>query len=441
VSVRAAGVAGAPPGTTVEVRDLFAATPARRKFLRAPATEVGHAVDTVARLAVAFPAVGFRVEHDGRETLALPPVRDARRRVAQVLGPERGGALVPVDGRAGGYAIAGFVAPPRETTSTARLVWTYVAIGDGAARTIRDRVLLRAVLDGYESLLLRGRYPIAVVFVAVPPGEVDVNVHPAKLEVRFRRSAALHQLVAPAIRRVLTTSLAPSAATIPTPAGGVAEPLPLYVARSEPAPAGAQPELWNPAPRGFASLRFVGQIFDGYLLCEGDGRVVLIDQHAAHERVVFERLRAERRAGGVARDALLVPETIALGAEDCAALAEHPDALASAGLEGEPFGPGTYLLRTVPRLLRGRDAGALVRALAGELAEEGVSAAAERAADAALATIACHAVVRVGQRLDAAEVRALLASMDGVEISAHCPHGRPVAAELGRAQLEAMFRR
>jgi DNA mismatch repair protein MutL len=169
--------------------------------------------------------------------------------------------------------------------------------------------------------------------------------------------------------------------------------------------------------------------------------VVLIDQHAAHERVVFERLRAERKAGGIARDPLLVPETIELAPAESAALAEHAPMLAAAGLEGEPFGERTFLLRTVPRLLRGKDAGALLRALAAELAEDGASGAVERAVDATLATIACHSVVRVGQRLDAPEVRALLSAMDGVEVAAHCPHGRPVAAELGRAQLEALFRR
>jgi DNA mismatch repair protein MutL len=169
--------------------------------------------------------------------------------------------------------------------------------------------------------------------------------------------------------------------------------------------------------------------------------VVLIDQHAAHERVVFERLRAERRGAGVARDALLVPEAVEMPPSEAAALAEHATTLAQAGLEGEPFGERTYLLRTVPRLLGGRDAGELLRAIASELAGHGSSEAAERAADAALATIACHSVVRVGQRLDEPQVRALLEAMDGVEIAAHCPHGRPVAAELSRSQLEALFRR
>ena len=437
---RPAGAAGAPRGTSVEVRGLFAATPARRKFLRSPATEVGHAVDVLTRLAVASPAAGFRLEHDGREVLAFPPVAGARQRLVQVLGRERAEGLVPVEAAAGGYALTGFLAPPRETLATARLVWTYVAVGGaGSARWVRDRLLLRAVLDGYAALVMRGRYPIAVLFLTIPAGEVDVNVHPAKLEVRLRTPAAVHQLVVPVLRARLAAALAPPPAALAREAA-----LPYGAPRGEGDPhAGpaAQAPLWTPAPRGFAALRFIGQIFEGYLLCEGEGRVVLIDQHAAHERVAFERLRTECRAGGVARDRLLVPETIALAAAESAALAEHAAALAAAGLEGEPFGEGTFLLRTVPRLLAGRDVGALVRAVAGELVEEGASAAAERATDAALATIACHGVVRVGQRLGAAEAQALLASMDGVEVSAHCPHGRPVAAELPRGQLEALFRR
>src|SRR5213079_1954458 len=187
------------------------------------------------------------------------------------------------------YTLAGFLAPPRETLATARLVWTYVAVGGvGSGRWVRDRLLLRAVLDGYASLVMRGRYPIAVLFLAIPPGEVDVNVHPAKLEVSFRSPAAAFA------REAAPAYAAPRVDGAP------------------PAAAAAQAPLWTAAPRGFASLRFIGQIFEGYLLCEGEGRVVLIDQHAAHERVAFERLHAERRTQGVPRDPLLVPETIEL---------------------------------------------------------------------------------------------------------------------------------
>jgi DNA mismatch repair protein MutL len=445
---RAAGVIGAAPGTTVEVRELFADLPARRKFLRSGATEVGHVADVLTRLAVANPTVGFRLEHDGREVLAWPPVRAAAQRLGQVLGRERAAALLPVEAAAGGYRLTAFLAPPRETLGSPRLVWTYVSLGAGGrARWVRDRLLLRAVLDGYASLLVRGRYPIAAVFLGVPAGELDVNVHPAKIEVRFRRANQVHQLIAPALRRELARALAPAAAHAPDTVAEGAEYSALPLGPSGATPPGAAPAapavagLWATAPAGFASLRFVGQIFDGYLLCEGEGRVVLIDQHAAHERVVFERLRADQRAGGVARDQLLVPEAVELPPAHAALLAEHAAALADAGLEGEPFGHGTFLLRTIPRLLRGRAAAELLRALAAELAEDQASGAAERAADAALASLACHSVVRVGQRLDAAQVRALLAAMDEVEVAEHCPHGRPVATLLSRAQVEALFGR
>jgi len=457
---RPGGPAGAPPGTLVEVRDLFATTPARRKFLRTTSTEVGHVVDLLTRLAVACPETGFRLEHDGREVVAYPPVRGLRERLAQVLGAERAGSMIGCDAAGNDLSLTAFLGPPRESLSTTRLVWTFVSLqpraGEPTARRwVRDRLLLRAVLDGYESLLMRGRYPVAMLFVTTAPGELDVNVHPAKLEVRFRRPHAVHQVIVSALRGRLTAALGPAApvATVADsaprwerPAAVRGEPLPVVrPAAPASAPAGpvvgAQAALWQPAPEGFASLRFVGQVLDGYLVCEGANRVVLLDQHAAHERVRFERLRAEHAAGAVARDALLVPETIALPPVQLAALVEHERMLASLGLEGEPFGDGTFLLRTVPRLLRGQDMGELVRAFAADLAEQGASLAGERAADAVLATLACHSAVRVGQRLAPEQVRALLDAMDSVDVNAHCPHGRPVAIELTRARVESLFGR
>jgi len=454
---REAGPAAAPPGTLVEVSDLFAMTPARRKFLRTTPTEVGHVVDLLTRLAVAWPETGFRLEHDGREVIAYPPVRDLRERRAQVLGAERADAMIGCDEAANGLSLTAFLGPPRESLSTTRLVWTFVSMeprpGQPAARRwVRDRLLLRAVLDGYESLLMRGRYPVAMLFLATSPGELDVNVHPAKLEVRFRRPQAVHQLIVSALRGRLSAALGPQATVIPL-VSRVAEAPPRYgvapeAERMAPAPAapggappGEQGSLWHPAPAGFASLRFIGQVLDGYLVCEGQDRVVLLDQHAAHERVRFERLRGQHAAGRVERDALLVPETIALTPVQVATLGEHERTLAAFGLEGEAFGDDTFLLRTVPRLLRGKDVGALVRALAGELVEHGVSLEPARVVDAVLATIACHSAVRVGQRLGPEQVRALLEEMDGVDVNAHCPHGRPVAVELSRSRLESLFGR
>lgn len=459
-----AGPTGAPPGTSVDVQNLFAAVPARRKFLRTVATEVAHVSDVITRLAVAAPGVSFRLSHDGRTPLDLPAVRSLRERLTQILGSERGRALVELKGPAGAVAVSGLLGPPREALSSARLLWTYVRIGEGAARWVRDRLLTHAVLDGYESLLMKGRYPIAIVFVTLQAGEIDVNVHPAKLEVRFRSPSVVHQLVAPAIRRCLGGALRPGESAPASSAGSVGEGIVAYLPEAPgepmaaddagaarlvtPMPARAvllepatQSALWQPSPEGFASLRFIGQFFEGYLLCEGSGRVVLIDQHAAHERVLFEALRTSAARSGVARDPLLVPETVTLGPAEVAALAEHGALLESAGLEGEPFGEDTYLLRTVPHALRGQDAGSLLRAIAADLVDRGASQAAARARDDLLATLACHAAVRVGQRLEGPRVHALLEAMDRVDVNAHCPHGRPVAVALTRARVEALFGR
>jgi DNA mismatch repair protein MutL len=318
-------------------------------------------------------------------------------------------------------------------------------------RWVRDRVLTHAVLDGYSSFVVKGRYPIAVLQVRVDPGDMDVNVHPAKLEVRFQRSSAVHELVAGAIRACLRSALTPApAGELSADTARVADSDPSYLGSSgalaSPAPdaprdTARQANLWQPAARGFRPLRFVGQIFDGYLLCEHDGQALLIDQHAAHERVLYEQLQSERGARGVETDALLVPEAIALSVSECATLVEHVDALRAAGFEGEPFGDGAYLLRTMPRLLRNHDAGALVRGLAADLASTGTSSTATQAVDRVLATIACHSAVRVGQRLGAEQVDALLGAMDSAPVNAHCPHGRPVAVELRRSAIEALFQR
>src|SRR6185369_16577939 len=213
----------------------------------------------------------------------------------------------------------------------------------------------------------------------------------------------------------LRTALAPSPPSDRS-AAAVAEAAPSYEPAASPPPApttdGQQASLWQPAADGFRRLRFVGQLFDGYLLCERDGQALLIDQHAAHERVLYERLQHDHAARGVEADPLLVPETIALSATECGTLAEHAEGLKAAGLDGEPFGEGTYLLRTIPRLLRDRDAGAVLRALAAELATSGATTGLRLATDRVLATVACHGAVRVGQRLGATQVDALLAAMD-----------------------------
>jgi DNA mismatch repair protein MutL len=466
---RLVGPGSRAPGTTVEVSDLFGSTPARRKFLRQPATELGHTADVLTRLAVACPRVGVRLSHERREVLAFPPVDGLRQRLVQVLGATRAAGLIEVEGQGGDVAVSGLVAPPRDHLSSARLLWTYAVIGDEDARPrwVRDRLLLRAVLDGYESVLVRGRYPIAFLVLRFTPGSLDVNVHPAKLEVRFREAQAVHRVVSSAVRSRLREGLrvgavqrqtdgawavheATPGTDIPSTDTAAAAPGRSRVIVPLGGPgAGATPSarvfdqrtLWTAAPSGFRGLRFVAQIFDGYLLCDAGDHLVLIDQHAAHERVLFERLQTEHHNAEVARDPLLVPEVIPLARTEAALLGEHGTALAAVGLEGEPFGDDAFLLRTLPRAVRGRDVGTLLKQVAADLADAGVTRVVERSRDALLATLACHAATRVGDRLDAQEVRALLAAMDGVAVNAHCPHGRPVAVQLRRPQVEALFGR
>jgi DNA mismatch repair protein MutL len=305
---------------------------------------------------------------------------------------------------------------------------------------------------------------VAFLRLAFAPGTIDVNVHPAKLEVRFRDGQAVHRVVSSALRARLRAQLRPAELVAESPAGWSGEAVapateesardtatafrrPLVIAAPGASAAAAssaplrQPALWAAAPRGFAHLRYVGQLFAGYLLCDAGDHLLLIDQHAAHERVLYERLQAAHHAAAVERETLLVPEVVPLSRSEVALLGEQTAALEAAGLEGEPFGDDAFLLRTVPRLVRGRDVGQLLRHVAAEVAADGVATAVERSRDALLATLACHAATRVGDRLDAAEANALLASMDGVAVNAHCPHGRPVAVQLARRQVEALFGR
>jgi DNA mismatch repair protein MutL len=346
-------------------------------------------------------------------------------------------------------------------------------------------VLTRAVLDGYETLLMRGRYPICVVFLQIAPGEVDVNVHPAKAEVRFRDAGAMHRIIARGIATRLREAMA---GTPPRDSGERATP-PSYLPRNEwrrsgsgrswmgvgespgalgraheapnayatsAVPSGAAgvaesaaaaagaPEISAPtvpAAGGFAALRFLGQVLDGYLVCEGRDGLVIIDQHAAHERVRFERLRAQTAAGVVPAQRLLVPDTLQLGLRDVQALVEAAPLLERLGFEGEAFGGGTYVLRAVPTLLADTDCPAVLRDLAADLAELGASRAGHEAMDGILARIACHSAVRVGRRLERAEVEALLRAMDEVDRSAYCPHGRPAFLAFARGTLERMFKR
>jgi DNA mismatch repair protein MutL len=431
---------GTAVGCRIEVRELFAPTPARRKFLKAPATEAGHVAQLVGRFALARPDIGFELRQETRDTLSLPP-GTRRERIRRVLGGEIETEMRPVEFE-GPLRLSGFVTHPHSSFANSRSMLFFVN-----GRLVRDRLLQHAILAAYATLLPQGRYPAAVLFLDLPPEQVDVNVHPAKLEVRFRDSQAVHD----AIRRTVRDALRSVPAGAPLVA---AESSPAYPpdAGLPPAPSGeARLRLVSAAAGGeplpfeaaglFSSLRVVGQVFDGYVVCEGDGEVVLIDQHAAHERVAFERLRSARQRGRVESQTMLVAQPIEVGAGEAELLVAAVEDLAVCGLDLEPFGERTVLVRAVPALLPPEAIAPLVRAIASDLGEVERSRALEARTESVLATIACHSVVRVGQKLSESEMRGLLSAMDSIDLSSNCPHGRPVARRMPRSELERRFGR
>jgi DNA mismatch repair protein MutL len=436
--------AGTPPGCRIEVLDLFSATPARRKFLKAPATEAGHVAQLVGRFALARPEIGFELRQDQRAPVTFPPA-GRRERIRRVLGAEIEAEMRAVE-RDGAVRIAGFVTHPHVALPHSRHILFFVN-----GRLVRDRLLQHALMAAYETLLPRGRYPGAVLSLDLPVEEVDVNVHPTKLEVRFRDGQAVHEAIGRAVRDGLQTRAA---------GGGVeaiAEARSVYTAESGTPDRSAMPaprtlRLVSPPTPGrstgpfiasgmFSALRVVGQVFDGYLVCEGEDELWLIDQHAAHERVAFERLRAARSRGQVETQAMLLAQPVEVAAGEAELLAGAAEELAACGLELEPFGDRAVLVRAVPALFPAAAIAPLLRAVAAELAETDRSRAMQTTTDALLATIACHSVVRVGQRLGETEMRALLAAMDEIELNSNCPHGRPVARRITRAELEGRFGR
>ena len=477
---------GTPAGTRVEVVDLFGNTPARRKFLKAPATEVGHVSELVTRTALAWPQVGFVLRHGQRTLLEYPPVRDAAERVVQVFGRDRGAAMLPFEGRTAAGAITGWLTGSHLTFPSARHIFTYVN-----RRYVRDKLVSHALVAGYSTLLMHGRYPAAVVFIEVPPEDVDVNVHPAKSEVRFRRGGSVHDLITRAVHERLRTQPAPGQPTPadaadptthvimpPAPRNGVgqlrlvalssspgvgttdapATPFPTPAsplsAVAPPAGEGAWSRIgtWTPrpapsgaapadGPRFFANLRVIGQAFEGYLICESGESLLVIDQHAAHERVTFERLRRAYADGRVVRQGLLVPVIVDVGAQPAPIVAERLAELEALGFDLEPFGGSSFAVRAVPALFGDFDPAHLVRDLAEELLEIGRSRRLSEAAESVLARLACHSAVRVGQSLSPEQIRALLVAMDGIDFAANCPHGRPAYISLPRGDLERLFKR
>ncbi len=471
-TVRQAEAVGSPPGTVVEVRDLFFNTPGRRKFLRADDTEFGHLADVVTRLALARPDIHLRLLHDGRTILEAYRHQRLEERVAALLGRSLAAELLPVEAEsANGEMLTGLIGSPTLNRSSGSHLFTYVN-----GRFVRDRVVQHAILDAYRTLLEKRRYPVAVLFFDLPPEMVDVNVHPTKHEVRFREQQRTHDFVMRAIRDCLTGKASVLVATgmpgatylpiepvqqqVPAPAPvdnpattareRVQEALASYAA--SPRPGG---ETFMPRAEGKGSAltlpvatrplpdnwRLIGQYLNSYLVCQAGDDLLLIDQHAAHERIGFEKLRRQAAGNGIERQKLLFPMVLEFDHRQAAVMTAQRDAFERLGFELEPFGGRSYTLTAVPQLLAGAELQQLVADMAEELADIGRGNTLETALDQVLMRLACHAMVRANQPLARAEMEELLRELVAIDFGSHCPHGRPVVRRLSRSEIERMFHR
>lgn len=442
------GPAPASPGTRVTVRELFFAAPARLKFMRSPRAEAEACLAALRRLALAQPGVAFHATVDGREALSLPPA-DRAARAGRLLGTEFAAHAIPLDAERGPMRLSGLVGPPSLTRATAAEQHMVVN-----GRPVTDRLLRTALHVAYAESIARGRHAVAVLFLDLPSPLVDVNVHPAKTEVRFRDADAVRGFVIAAVRGAIGAAAAPVPAAplrlAPSTASrqglGEAPPLPFsapprarvdWEAAFAPLPPVRQ-EAAARHPLGAARA----QLLATYIVAEtADGSVILVDQHAAAERLAHEALKVARAAGTVPSQALLVPAVVELDTAAADGVLGHAGALAALGLAVEPFGNGAVLVRALPAPLAGADPAPLVRDIADELAGDGATTALALRLDAVLARMACHGSIRAGRRLTQEEMDSLLRAIEATPASGTCSHGRPTWVRLGRADLERLFGR
>jgi DNA mismatch repair protein MutL len=464
----AEGPAALPPGTRIRIERLFDKVPARRKFLRSPRAEYAACLDSVKRLAMARSDVSFTLDHDGRRILTLQP-SDAPARVAALLAHELDRHGIGIDCAREGLRLTGVISLPTFNRGMADQQFLFVN-----ARPVKDRLLVGALRAAYRDLIARDRHPIAALFLEVPLEEVDVNVHPAKTEVRFRDPAAVRGLIVGGLRRALDEESQRSAAREQAAAPVMWTSSTTYdqALTRHPCESGdpAVSETWAPAPPGVINLlaesRVLfdhapaaraepavqavssyplgvarGQVAATYIVAEAEDGLVIVDQHAAHERLVLERMRAAREGGAVARQVLLIPEVVELEEPDCDRLEGAASELAEMGLDLERFGPTAMLVRAVPAALGKTDASGLLADLSGEIAELGGPMSLRDKLDHVAATIACHGSVRAGRILSVAEMNALLREMEVTPRSGQCNHGRPTWVKLGHSEIEKLFGR
>jgi DNA mismatch repair protein MutL len=454
-------------GTRVDVRELFYATPARLKFMKSARSEDMAATDVVKRLAMARPDVAFTLTLDGRRTLDLEAEADLfagrLKRLAKIMGRDFGDNAAPVDVAREGLHISGFAGLPTYNRANAQMQFLFVN-----GRPVRDKLLIGVVRGAYADFLARDRHPALALFLECDPAFVDVNVHPAKTEVRFRDAGLVRGMIVSSLKRALAdaghrasttvassalASFRPEAPLYPsnvrpfpvTPGMASAardfqSPLftgntaPAYSARVEEAPAEAPPA---DLPLGVARA----QLHETYVVAQTADGIVIVDQHAAHERLVYEKMKKALAEGGIARQPLLIPEVVELDPAEVDRIASRAAELAELGLVIEPFGPDAVMVRETPAMLGKADLKGLVRDLADDIAETGKALSLKERLEAVAGTLACHTSVRAGRRLNAEEMNALLREMEATPHSGQCNHGRPTYVELKLSDIERLFGR
>ncbi|MCB1721487.1 MAG: DNA mismatch repair endonuclease MutL, partial [Alphaproteobacteria bacterium] len=472
-----------PEGTQIEVRDLFFATPARLKFLKSEKAEFLAVKDVILRLAMAFPQVAFRLMHNDKEALNLPVATDAQARLASLLGREFGENSMQIEAERESLALSGYAGLPTLHRGTAQHQYLFVN-----GRPVRDKLLHGCVRAAYADVLHSGRHPMLALFLDVPPSEVDVNVHPAKAEVRFRDPGLVRGLIISALKHAIHDSGTVASSSVSAQAlgsfrvGGTPSPaLPLHRGSGAPVPRsyayGGMRErdfaAFSPmsaqafmqgslavdmAPQARSEMEIEpedieqaeafplgaarAQLHENYIVAQTENGLVIVDQHAAHERLVYERFKAQMAERGVEKQGLLTPEIIDLDEAESARILDHAQELARLGLEVEPFGAGALAVQSVPALLGAKaNIPGLLRDLADELAEHGNAQSLEERLNHILSTMACHGSVRSGRRLNAQEMNALLRQMEQTPLSGQCNHGRPTYIELSLSDIEKLFGR
>jgi DNA mismatch repair protein MutL len=468
-------------GTRIEVRQLFFNTPARLKFLKTVATEQGAIAESFQRVALANHHIAFRLSADGRVVFDLPRANSVLERFRQVFGPKIATKMLAFDLDRPGIRAQGLAATSQESFATGRMLFTFVN-----GRAVRDRMLIRAVEQSYQTLIPRGRHPATLLFIDMRPEDVDVNVHPTKTEVRFRNGGAVFDVVYHALRDRLSdqtdsasvsTSAEPSTPSADDAAMGLItmssrgtqdrsedrapsmrsdSPLrlvpdaptekafqrPLTLAYDRDARGGSAATSIPAAPIPmYSQLRVIGQIFAGYIALETEEGLLLIDQHAAHERVTFEKLRRELRDGGIRTQSMLAPVSVELNPARASQVHAAITEIRAMGFEVEPFGPTTLLLKGAPAVFGPEGGAKLLTDMIESMGDAGFRGGGEAAFENWLKQLACHGSVRVGRVLEPAEIHSLLADLDRTEFKTNCPHGRPVHIQFARGQIERMFRR